>query len=562
MAPGAAAATSWTSLPAPWYAPTVKASTDDAPAYRLHSASSVAVSGRYAYTVEATLNRLTVVDISDPNQPVVASSLQDASHMDMPTWIVLQGSRAYVTSKGTSNMDLAGSSLSIYDISDPLNPSFLGSVSGDSRLYGAYGLQVVGSTAYIAAQGCVGGTTCVTNFPGGNALTIVDVSNPAQPQITGSVSSLPRTQHLDSIVVVGNRAYGTAFYQSRLTSFDVSDPAHPTILGSTNDSRLTFANDVQVQGHYAYVVDQSTTGARLTVVDITNPASMPVTGSVLDNANLAYAYRVRINSRFAFVAAPRAHALTIVDLANPVAPQVVASVSDPVTLGYPIGFDLVGDTAYVGAYCPRVPNNSACDPLQHGGFTTVDVSAFGDGAPDTSVTAGPAPVTTATVASFSFTSSRTGSSFTCALDGGAATPCTSPRNYSNLSVGNHSFRVTATSLAGVSDPTPTTAVWTVNSNPPPDTSIDSAPPPQTSSSNASVAFSSTTPNVSFVCQFDGGSWSACTSPATFTQLADGQHDLLVAAVGAAGPTRAPPTPAGRSIPRRRRPRSSTPRRAP
>jgi hypothetical protein len=409
-APAAAAgATTWSPLATPWYGPSVTASIDDAPSYRANTASSVAVSNGYAFTVEAALNRLTVVDVHDPAQPSVVSSLQDSIHMDVPAWIVVQGALAYVTSKGNGNADLAGSSLSIYNIANPLNPTYVGSVTGDTRLYGAYGLYVAGSIAYVAAQGCVGGNGCVTSSPGGNALTLVDVSTPTQPKIVSSVSSLPRTQHLDSIVVVGNRAYGTAFYQARLTSFDVSDPAHPAILGSRTDTRLTYANDVQVQGHYAYVIDQSTTGARLTVVDVANPATMPIVGSVLDNTNLNYGYRLRVNTRFAFVAAPRAHALTIVDLLDPTAPQVVASVSDPQALGYPIGFDLVGDTAYVGAYCQRLPDNSACDPALHGGFTTVDVSAFGDAAPDTSITGSPPAVATTGAATFSFASTRAGS---------------------------------------------------------------------------------------------------------------------------------------------------------
>lgn len=541
-APAAAsAATTWSALPPPWYGPTVSGSADDAPAYRLHTAASVAVSGGYAFTVEATLNRLTVVDVRDPSRPAVVSSLQDAAHMDTPDWIVVQGSLAYVSSKGTGNANLARSSLSIYDISDPLNPAFVGSVSGDTRLYGAYGLQVVGSTAYIAAQGCVGGTGCVTSFPGGNALTIVDVSDPTQPRITGSVSKLPETQHLDSITVVGNRAYGTAFYTQRLTSFDVSDPANPTILGSRSDYRLTYANDVQVKGRYAYVVDQSTTAARLTVVDVTDPTTMPITGSVLDNTYLRYAYRLQINSRFAFVDAPRANALSVVDLSNPAAPRVVASVSDPIALGNPIGLYLLGDTAYVAAYCP-LQSGGGCDPTQHGALTTVDVSAFGDAAPDTSITSGPPPVSITGATSFTFTATRAGASFACMLDGGAPTPCTSPQDYGNLAPGNHTFTVTATSLAGVSDPTPAGYAWTVDTLAP-QTTITSAPSGSVTATSATIDFTSDDPTATFECRLDGAAWHPCSAPATLSGLADGAHGFDVRATAIGGTDATPATAA-------------------
>ncbi|MEA2246094.1 MAG: hypothetical protein QOH46_623, partial [Solirubrobacteraceae bacterium] len=68
--PAAAATTTWTSLPAPWYGPTVAGTTNDAPGYRLDTAAAVAVSGNYAYTLAASLNRLTIADVSDRSHPV------------------------------------------------------------------------------------------------------------------------------------------------------------------------------------------------------------------------------------------------------------------------------------------------------------------------------------------------------------------------------------------------------------------------------------------------------------------------------------------------------------
>jgi hypothetical protein len=529
-----AATTSWTTLPAPWYAPSMQGYTDDAPAYRLHTMSSVTVVGHYAYTVESTLDRITVLDVADPANPTVVGSLRDPAHMDIPTWIVVQNGLAYVTSKGNGNTDLAGSSLSIYDVSNPAAPAFVGSVGGDSRLYGAYSVAVSGTHAFIAAQGCVGVSTCYTSYPGGNALTTVDVSDPAHPAIAGSVSSLPATQHLDSIVVVGNRAYGTAYYTGRLTAFDISDPANPAIISTRWHSWLLYANDVEVNGPYAYVVDQTTSGARLTTVDVTNPANMKVVGSVLDDTNLEYAYRLRVNSDFAFVAAPLANAMTVVDIRQPAAPQVVASISDPVKIANPIGLDVVGDEAYVASYCPKI--SGKCDPTQHGGLSTIDVSAFGDGAPDTAITSGPPATTTSTSADFTFTSTRTGSTFACALDGAAAAPCTSPQDYSGLAGGSHTLTVTATSLAGVPDPTPATYTWTVSTGAPPTASITSAPSPTTTSTSrsATIAFTADDPAATFECRLDGAAWQACTSPDDLTGLADGSHSFDVRASNAAG----------------------------
>src|SRR5207244_12869847 len=75
---------------------------------------------------------------------------------------------------------------------------------------------------------------------------------------------------------------------------------------------------------------------------------------------------------------------------------------------------------------------------------TVDTAA-----PSASITAQPANPTNATGASLSFTGSDNvtpaGSlSFQCSLDGGAFAACTSPKSYSGLADGAHSFDVKAT----------------------------------------------------------------------------------------------------------------------
>ncbi len=68
--------------------------------------------------------------------------------------------------------------------------------------------------------------------------------------------------------------------------------------------------------------------------------------------------------------------------------------------------------------------------------------------PVVTITSAPPSGTTATTASFSFSSDEPGSSFACAVDGGAFAGCTSPVTYQSLSVGSHTFSVRATDQAG------------------------------------------------------------------------------------------------------------------
>jgi myo-inositol-hexaphosphate 3-phosphohydrolase len=100
--------------------------------------------------------------------------------------------------------------------------------------------------------------------------------------------------------------------------------------------------------------------------------------------------------------------------------------------------------------------------LESGGPPPTDTTP-----PDTTITSGPPASTTSASASFAFSASEAGSSFTCRLDTGTAVACTSPASYSNLAAGDHHFEVTATDAAGNPDPSPATWDWTIVLGPPP-----------------------------------------------------------------------------------------------
>jgi hypothetical protein len=70
--------------------------------------------------------------------------------------------------------------------------------------------------------------------------------------------------------------------------------------------------------------------------------------------------------------------------------------------------------------------------------------------PTASITAGPAQggVVHDSTPTFSFRSSRAGSTFQCRVDAGALKPCVSPFTTASLSNGSHSFAVRAVDAAG------------------------------------------------------------------------------------------------------------------
>jgi hypothetical protein len=80
---------------------------------------------------------------------------------------------------------------------------------------------------------------------------------------------------------------------------------------------------------------------------------------------------------------------------------------------------------------------------------------------------------------------------------------------------------------------------TFDSTAPPSPTITSSPGHPTTATSASFSFTDPESGVSFECRLDGGSYSACPNPHSYSGLADGSHTFDVRAVDAAGNQSAP-----------------------
>jgi hypothetical protein len=151
---------------------------------------------------------------------------------------------------------------------------------------------------------------------------------------------------------------------------------------------------------------------------------------------------------------------------------------------------------------------------------------------------GPTGTFASTSATFSFTSNEAGT-FRCTLDGVQAS-CSSPKTYSGLAQGQHTFAVQAVDVAGNVDPTPETRTWTVDTVAPETTLDPGGPSGTTTSTSATFTFSSE-PGAEFNCRLDNGTINTnCTSPVTYTNLSVGEHTFRVWARDGVGNT--DPTP--------------------
>ena len=151
--------------------------------------------------------------------------------------------------------------------------------------------------------------------------------------------------------------------------------------------------------------------------------------------------------------------------------------------------------------------------------------------PETTITAGPRKYGTA-IATFEFESNEKSAMLECSLDGTQFATCASPKTYTGLSKGKHSFRVRAVDGAGNADPTPARREWQVDRKAPATKLTDA--PNTYSQDDARFEFTASKKHSSFECKLDEGDYETCSSPKTYAGLDDGGHRFRVRAVDQAG----------------------------
>jgi hypothetical protein len=153
-----------------------------------------------------------------------------------------------------------------------------------------------------------------------------------------------------------------------------------------------------------------------------------------------------------------------------------------------------------------------------------------DGTPPT-LTIGqkPADPSNSRSASFTFTASEPAT--LCKLDDAEFASCTSPAGYNDLTDGEHTFAVQATDEAGNTGQE--SYAWTVDATAPA-VAITAKPSNLSNSRSASFAFTASEPATE--CKLDAAAFAPCTSPADYSDLADGEHRFAVQATDAAGNT--------------------------
>ena len=281
---------------------------------------------------------LTIIDVSDPANPTFVSSLPVGTGPEGKC-IFISGNLAYIADETTG--------LYIVDISNPATPFIVGSILhaalGLTSTYDIHGTYTGGQLGrpYKLGNYCYLASVAVDRtVDTDNALLVVDVSNPAVPTLAGSIRGA--ANHLQGVWVFasGNYAYFAAGLNASgggLTIIDISNPAAPTLKGFIGGAGapnfLSECITLWKEGNYCYC------GAALdglTIIDVTNPAA-PV---FVSNVNGHVAETVQKRGNYCYTAAPNfANTVNVIDVTNPAASAIVGSISGagaPNYLNFPV----------------------------------------------------------------------------------------------------------------------------------------------------------------------------------------------------------------------------------
>jgi hypothetical protein len=314
------------------------------------NAIDVAIEGNYAYIADRSRTRLNVVDITNPNSPVVTGSYDLVS--EKPNKLVVWKNFAYLA---TSHTLRTGGGVVIVDVSNPVAP----------QLEGSYDTPGDGVDLMVREEGSMVYAFIADN-PG--SLQVLDVTNPDSPtqksayDLRGSTSVLFIDGSVLYITDFGNNyTYG---YFNDLLVLDISNLSNIT-LKSTYEFPMPISNpepavDMTTASGYLYLAMSEHS---FQIMDISNPNQLKQTGVF---ETFYQANGIAIAGDTAYIADVRG--LKLVNIQNPLSAHVSAFVGTP---GYAEGVAVQGSYVYIADRSEGmriIDVHEPGSPIEVGGF--------------------------------------------------------------------------------------------------------------------------------------------------------------------------------------------------
>ncbi len=290
------------------------------------------VAGSYAYIASSGWD-LTIVDISDPSNPTVVTSLDLPGHAQD---VSLSGNLAVVAT--------GYDGIRTVDVTTPSTPFEVGSL--DLAQY-AHEVDVVGLYAYVANDS--------------DGLRIINIGDPAHPVEAGSFD----TSDALGVHVEGTLAYVADSWWG-LKVVDVSDPTSPVLVGEADIYGML--EQVVTEGGFAYI---SANRGDLQIVDISTPGTPTATGAVIFPDE---AYDADLIGDFVYLSLGYEGDILVLDVSDPTSPSEATYFS---TNGAAEALQPVGSYAYVAAGDSGLRVLDVSDPALPADIGGVDTPGWG-----------------------------------------------------------------------------------------------------------------------------------------------------------------------------------------
>ena len=230
----------------------------------------------YAFVVHTT--GLTVVDIHDPENPLLAGVLQS---LTFASRLALGPGTVFI-----ADMDC----LRVIDIQNPTQPLEAGTY--ESAAY-ATDISLIGQYAYLTGVG--------------RYMDIYDVSNPLQPSRVKRNRDYPWNR----ILPYTNQIAYTYGGSENIGIIDMTDPVNPEILSQITTTQSVY--DLKIADSYMYAVEMST--SKFLVFDLTNPKSPALVGQLQLSYN---PQKIAITGDLAV--ASHTYGVNLIDISDPTNP--------------------------------------------------------------------------------------------------------------------------------------------------------------------------------------------------------------------------------------------------
>jgi cysteine-rich repeat protein len=221
--------------------------------------------GDYAYLSPYSGRKVSIIDVSDPANPVLVSFYEPATGKGVFHDVKVENGIGYFADDG-------GDGMHIVDVSDPANPTLLANIrSADSGFDHIHNCSVQDNYLYLVNNSAT--------------VKVFDMTSPASPVFVRDIVT-PNSGAIHDITPLGTRLYVSDISRGLTYVYDITSigSSAPILLGEVPTGSRAHSSWATSDGTILVSAQEKSDG-NITIFDISNPAS-PVLLSTIDRTSL------------------------------------------------------------------------------------------------------------------------------------------------------------------------------------------------------------------------------------------------------------------------------------